>query len=48
MIGVWMILGAGAWAIILGMFVSPWLVIAGAVVLTLGVMLLDSGESGER
>lgn len=45
MIGVWMILGAAAWALLLGLFVSPWLVIAGAVVLTLGVVLLDPGES---
>lgn len=41
MIAVWAILGAAAWALILGWWVSPWLVLAGALVLTLGVVLLN-------
>ena len=41
MIAVWAILGAAAWALILGWLVSPWLTLAGAVVLTLGVVLLN-------
>lgn len=39
MIGVWMLAGVAVWAILLGLFVSPWLVIAGGVVFAAVVVL---------
>lgn len=38
MIGVWMILGVAAWALILGWLVSPWLELAALLFWTVALL----------